>query len=249
MDRNVRPVKVSRRYDATGRRRQARATRAHILEVARGRFLTDGFAATTISAIAQDASVSVDTIYKSFGGKPGLVRSIHEQGLAGEGEVHAEIRSDALQTTEKDPRAVMRGIGRLAMEIAPLLAPVLLLIRDAAITDSDMAALKVELDDQRLERMTHNASNLRNAGFLRTGLTIAEARDIMWTYSSSELYELLVVIRGWSLEEYGAFIADALASALLSKEALWGQESAGSNRAGPTKSNARDGAKDDVARQ
>ena len=215
MDRNVGPVKVSRRYDASRRRRQASAARERILEVARRRFLTDGFAATTIAAIAQDAGVSVDTIYKSYGGKPGLVRSIHELGLAGEGDVHAETRSDALQRTESDPLTVMHGIGQLAMEIAPLVAPMLLIIRDAAIADPDMAALKAELDDQRLERMTHNARNLRKTGFLPDDLTIAAAGEIMWTYSSPELYELLVVVRGWSPERYGSFIADALASALL----------------------------------
>ena len=37
----------------------------------------------------------------------------------------------------------------------------------------------------------------------------------MWTYSSPELYELLVVTRGWPLERYGAFISEAMIAALL----------------------------------
>jgi hypothetical protein len=37
----------------------------------------------------------------------------------------------------------------------------------------------------------------------------------MWTYSSPQLYELLVVIRGWTLKRYSAFIADAMIAALL----------------------------------
>jgi AcrR family transcriptional regulator len=215
MDRNESPVKVARRYDASRRQAQARATREQILEVARRRFLAEGFGATTVASIAGDAGVSVDTIYKSYGGKPGLVRAIYEQGLAGDGEVHAATRSDALQTTERDPSALMRGIGRLAMEVAPRVAPVMLLIRDAAAGDPAMADLKVELDDLRLERMTHNARNLRDAGHLRHDLTIEAAGEIMWTYSSPELYELLVIVRGWSLERFGTFIADALAAALL----------------------------------
>src|SRR6187399_1690196 len=89
-----------RRYDSSRRRQQARQTRDDILAVARSRFLADGFAATTISAVAADAGVSVDTIYKTFGSKPGLVRAIHERGLAGEGPGDAESRSDSLQTTE-----------------------------------------------------------------------------------------------------------------------------------------------------
>jgi hypothetical protein len=37
----------------------------------------------------------------------------------------------------------------------------------------------------------------------------------MWTYSSPELYELLVVVRGWPVERYGTFIAEAMVAALL----------------------------------
>ena len=159
--------------------------------------------------------MSVDTIYKTFGGKPGLVRAIHEQSLTGDGAVDAETRSDALQTTESDPKAVLRGIGQLSAEVAPLVAPILLLIRDAATTDADMVALRAELDVQRLRRMTHNAENLANAGHLREGLTIAETAEIMWTYSSPELYELLVIVRHWSPQRYGTFISEALGAHLL----------------------------------
>jgi AcrR family transcriptional regulator len=215
MEQNSGPVKKPRRYDSTRRQEQARQTREAILDVARRRFLRDGFAGTTIAAIAGDAGVSVDTVYKTFGGKAGLVQAICENGLAGQGEVHAEARSDALQTTEPDPLKVMRGIGELAAEVAPRVAPIMLLIRDAAVTDTEMAALKAEFDDQRLERMTHNARNLADAGHLRPGLSTDDAGEIMWTYSSPELYELLIIKRGWSEERYGAFTAAALAAALL----------------------------------
>ena len=215
MEQKLRSVKP-RRYDSSRRRQQARQTRDDILAAARARFMADGFAATTISAVAGDAGVSVDTIYKAFGGKPGLVRAIHERGLAGEGPADAESRSDALQTTESDPRTLMRGIGQLSAEVAPLVAPILLLIRDAAATDDDMVALRADLDDQRLRRMTHNAENLSNAGHLRDGLTITEAAEIMWTYSSPELYELLVLVRHWSAERYGSFVSEALVAHLLS---------------------------------
>ena len=209
-----------RHYDSSRRRQQARQTRDDILAAARARFLTDGFAGTTISAVAADAGVSVDTIYKTFGGKPGLVRAIHDRGLAGDGPADAESRSDILQTTESDPRTVMRGIGQLSAEVAPLVAPILLLIRDAAATDENMVALRAELDDQRLRRMTHNAENLANVGHLRDSLSIAEAAEIMWTYSSPELYELLVLVRHWPPDRYGSFVSEALVAHLLSPQTM-----------------------------
>src|ERR1700738_1683282 len=135
MELNSFPVKSKRPYDSTRRRQQARQTRADILEAALRRFLADGFASTTIATLAADVGVSVDTIYKSFGGKPGLVRAICEQALAGEGPVPAEARSDALHTATRDPRAIVRGWSVLATEVAPRVAPILLLIRDAAAAD------------------------------------------------------------------------------------------------------------------
>src|SRR6476620_8608263 len=99
MERKVSDVKGRRPYDSSRRQAHARATRDAILDAARRRFLGDGFAVTTIASIASEAGVSVDTIYKTYGGKPGLVRAIYERGLAGDGAVHAEARSDALQLT------------------------------------------------------------------------------------------------------------------------------------------------------
>ncbi|HEX2850404.1 MAG TPA: helix-turn-helix domain-containing protein [Acidimicrobiales bacterium] len=215
MERNQRHVKQPRRYDSTRRREQAEQTRGAILDVARRRFLDDGFTPTTVAAIAGEVGVSVDTVYKTFGGKPGLVRAICDQGLAGAGPVHAEQRSDALQISEPDPLRIMQGLGLLAAEVAPRVAPIMLLVRDAAVSDPDMAKLKAELDAQRLERMTHNARNLARAGHLRDDVSVERAGEIMWTYTAPELYELLVIVRGWTAEQLGAFTADALTAALL----------------------------------
>ena len=207
-----------RPYDSTWRQAQARQTRQALLDAARDRFLTEGFTATTVAVIASDVGVSVDTIYKAFGGKPGLVRAICADALAGEGPVPAEIRSDALHDSEPGPQAIIRGWGALASEVAPRVVPILLLIRDAAIADPEMAELRADMDRQRLERMTQNARMLANAGHLRRGLTVEHAGEIMWTYSSPQLYELLVMIRGWPLPGFTAFITDAMVAALLPPE-------------------------------
>jgi len=209
------PVKPKRRYDSARRAEQARQTRAAIIEAARQLFLRDGFAATTTASIAAEAEVSVETIYKAFGGKPGLVRAICDAALAGARPVPAETRSDQLQLHEPDPRKIVRGWGELTAEIAPRIAPIMLLVRSASAADPEMAKLLAEIDAARLSRMTANAQNLAAAGHLRDGMTAEEAGEVMWTYSSPELYELLVVKRGWPPQRYGAFIAEAMIAALL----------------------------------
>jgi AcrR family transcriptional regulator len=208
-------AKTSRTYNSRGRQEQARRNRDSILDIAHAGFLAHGYAATTMTSIADKAGVAVDTVHKAFGGKAGLVRAIYERSLAGDGPVAAPHRSDEMQRTELDPHVVVRRWGALGAEVAPLVAPIHLLVRDAAITDPDMAALLRDSDSQRRDRMRQNATTLADRGHLKTGMTLEAATDLMWTYSSPELYELLVVRCGWDPARYGQFIGDSLAAALL----------------------------------
>lgn len=206
---------VNRRYDSSGRKQAALMRRARILDSAQRWFLRAGYGSTTIAAIAEDAGVSVDTIFKSFGGKPGLIRAIQARALLGVGPIPAERRSDELQNREVDPRRIVRGWSRFVTEIMPLSAPILLLVRDAASRYPELRKLLLKIEADRLRRMTENATRLQAAGHLRSGLTVAEAADTLWTYSAPELYELLVIRRGMPLERFGDFVADAMIAALL----------------------------------
>src|SRR3954464_7035762 len=97
----------------------------------------------------------------------------------------------------------------------PSPAPNLLIRSAAAATDLEMADLLAEVDQQRLRRMEGNARTLHERGDLRDGTTLEYARDVLWTISSPELYELLVLRRGWSMELLAAFQAEQLIAALL----------------------------------
>jgi len=215
MEQKPPAVNTRRRYDSSGRRERARQTRGQITDSAESLFLTNGYAATTVAAVAAAARVSVETIYKGFGGKPGLVRAIVDKGLAGEGPIPAEQRSDHIRDTEPDPRKILAAWGAFTAEIGPRAAPILTLARDAAASDPEIAALLDELSAARHQRMTHNARRLADAGHLRPGITIGHAADILWTYSSPELYDLLARQRGWPAERYGQFVGQALIAALL----------------------------------
>ena len=208
-------VNDQRTYDATGRRHQADRTRQEVIDAGSRLFLAHGFSATTVTAIAQASRVSEETIYKAFGGKAGLVRAIWARALQGEGSVPAEQRSDVMRATEQDPREVISRWGQFIVEVAPRVVPILLLIRSAASSDPRIAELLAEVDEQRLGRMERNAQTLHDRGHLRPGMTLGEARDILWTYSSPELFDLLVGRRGWSVERFGDFVTNQLISGLL----------------------------------
>lgn len=210
-------VNTQRRYDSSARRRRAEENRRAILATARDHFLKHGYAATTVPAIAAAADVSAETVYKAFGPKHAVVRALWERGLEGRGPVPAPVRSDALSDSESDPVSLLRRWGQLAKEVSSELSPIVLLIRDAAAHDAEMAALLDEVDQQRRERMRHNAVQLHVRGWLKPEVDLNTATDVLWTYTSQELYELLVVKSGWSVGDYGDFIADSLIAALIDK--------------------------------
>ena len=47
---------------------------------------------------------------------------------------------------------------------------------------------------------------------------LREATDVLWTCSSVEIYDLLVVQRGWPLSRFATFVADFMITALLPPE-------------------------------
>ena len=177
--------------------------------------MSEGFAGTTIARIAQDAGVSEEMVYKSFGNKIALVRAIRDQALFGAGPVHAEHRSDKMQASEDDPQVIIRGWSVLAMEVMPRVAPVLLLVREAAASDRELARLQEEMDAARLTRMTHNARTLLEG---RTSATGHYARCRDGCVVGLQLARALRAARPPARMVPGTvrrFIADAMIAALL----------------------------------
>lgn len=206
-------AQVKRQYDASTRRSRAAQTHDAVVAEAQQRFLVDGIGETRMSQIASATGVSVEYLYKRWGGKAGLVREVVARALEGTGAEPAESRSDAL--VDVDARTLAHAWGRLSAEVAPLVAPVLLLVRQAAASHPMMAALVVELDASRRARMLHNARRLAASGELRAGVDVEQAGDVLWTFSSPELYDLLVVRRGWSLQRYADFVTRGIVGELL----------------------------------
>jgi AcrR family transcriptional regulator len=207
-------VKERRAYDSSGRRAEAHLRRKAVLGSARELFTENGFAATTVTEVASASGVSPETIYKAYGGKAGLVRALYAVALEGDGDVAAEQRSEELRASA-NAREVVTGWSRLAMEVAPKVSSLQLLVRDAALVDPSLHDLLTELDDARHRRMTENAEFLRATGHLRRGVTLHAAADLLWSVSSPEMFELLVSRRGWSLETYAAFVDSTIAHGLL----------------------------------
>jgi AcrR family transcriptional regulator len=206
-------VKRRRRYDATARRARALQGQRAIVDAAERLFVRDGFQGTTIAAIAAEAGVSAETIYKTFGGKTGLVRAIRERAWPVTDRCTPAAVERAAAGGARSHR-IIEGWGRLTIEVAQVM-PILQLVAAAAPGDPAMARLREELDVARLGRMRQNAARLARAGHLRDGLRARDAGDVLWACSSPELYDLMVGRRGWTPARYARFIADVMTAGLL----------------------------------
>jgi AcrR family transcriptional regulator len=213
----TRSVKRTRPYDSTRRQEQARQTRAAILDAAGTLFRERGYARTTVAAVAEAADVSVETVYKAFGNKAQLLKGVFDVAIVSDHAPVPVLQRDLVQRIEAapDPRRKFEMYGDHLAQAGPRAGPVQLLVRAAGAGDPEVAAVWDQMSSERLYGMTEFARHLYDGGYLRAGVTLEEARDVLWTYNSVELYDLLVVQRGWTPERYGAWVARALASALL----------------------------------
>lgn len=206
-----------RRYDSTRRRQQAQQNRSAVLAAARQRFLAQGYAATTVAEIAGDAGVSVETVYKTFATKAGTLKALFDVSVAGDDEPIPMAQRDVIQHV-LDASGAARKIEIYAKHLAstmPRSAPIQLLARDAAASSPDAATVWKQIRHETLTAMTMFAADLARTGQLR--VSAGQARDVLWTYHAPELFELLVLERGWSATRYGKFIAHALVDALLDR--------------------------------
>jgi AcrR family transcriptional regulator len=210
-------VKTSRVYDSSRRQEQARLTRRAVLDVAKAHFLERGYVATTIAAIAEDAGVSVETVYKAFGNKPGLAKTLFDVTIVGDDEPIPMMQRKFVQQNmaDPDPRRRLTRYGAHIADVGTRVGPLLLVLRDAAVTDGGAAEIWQKLQAERVTGMSAFAQHLHEGGHLRRGVSPRQAADVLWAYNSVEMWDLLVRQRGWSSKRYGTWIGRQLVAALL----------------------------------
>ena len=210
------PVKT-RRYRSTTRAEQAARTRRHILRSARGLFLAQGYAATTMAQIAERARVAVDTVYAAVGTKPALLRLLLETAISGTDQaVPAEQRNYVTRIQAADNAREKLGIYANALvEMLPRLAPIEQVLDEAARQDPDLAALQAEIHQRRASNMLLLAEDLAQTGQLRPGVSVHEVADVIWATNAATFYSLLMSRPGWTPDRYGTWLADTWTRILL----------------------------------
>lgn len=210
------PVK-KRRYDMANRSRQAAETQRRIVDAAPRLFLRDGYAATSMNAIAVEAGVAVQTVYASMRTKPDILRAVIQLTVRGEEDQVPLAESSRWQAMEQasDPRAKLAMFARIHREICDREAAIFAVLETAAAVEPELGPLLREKEQFRYEDQARVARSLSGRGQLRGGLLVGKASDIVWALASERTYLALVEERGWGAEEYEAWLTDQLAAALL----------------------------------
>jgi AcrR family transcriptional regulator len=203
--------RVKRKYDGARRRAQSAETKNRILTAAHRLILEVGYRATTIAAVAEDAGVNVDTVYRLVGRKPVVLRELLERAISGTDDAVVAEDRDYVRAiiAEPDPAQKLAIYARAVCQIQQRMAPLFLALRDASSTEPEARDVWEEISQRRASNMRKLVQDLADAGGLRDDLTIDEAADIVWATNSSELYVLFTDQRGWSPQRFERWLADA----------------------------------------
>lgn len=195
---------------------RAKATRHRVLSAARQAFLADGYAGTTIRQVAAAADVSPETIYKRFGSKAGLFKDVYDVAMAGDEEPVPIAQRPQVQAVRAatNPASSATAYAHLAGAFTRRAGALIRLALSARGSDPDLDAFVTTIDHERLTGSTMAVREWAERGWLRPGLDVEQARDIVWTLNSPALWALLAA-RGWTLEAYQAWLAEALLSMVL----------------------------------
>lgn len=217
MTRVVNPS--TRRYQSQVRAEQAQDTRRRILEAATRLFVANGYARTTVSAVAAEAGVVPETIYGTLGSKRGLLEGVIDativayRGPALDAEHEPSGRRatiDRLATA----RERMRAWCGFACEILAHTSQIHALINGAADSEPFAVELRERLLRERLADVTESMRRYAT-GHLREGLTVEQAGERACALMSPEMHHLLTVGLGWTPDQHREWLCQLLVGELL----------------------------------
>jgi AcrR family transcriptional regulator len=212
-------VNVVKRKGRTRSRRadKAERTRQAILQAASELFAAQGFAATTISAIAAQADVAAETVYSRFGNKLTLISEILETAIVGDAP-----RVDVLELPEiaairaiTDQRTQVTRLAHLSRGILERTALAHRILRNSGTADPALAEFVAADRQRRHGHQTAYIAMLLDNGPLREGMSTPDAAAIYGAIANPDTYAELTSHRGWSPDHYENWLRDTLTLLLL----------------------------------
>lgn len=198
-----------------GRRARSQRSRVKINEAGRQLFVEHGYLATTMESIAERAELAVQTVYHLFGGKPAVLAAVLDTSIVGDHESIPLARRQWFERLESLTEPV-DAIAHLVAECVSVLervAPVYAVVRHAS-ADPDVGRLHDENRAGRRADHRRLVSILHRNGVVRATLDVDEAADRFYALVSEDVYLLLVVDCGWSVDRFRRWLIEAITAGL-----------------------------------
>lgn len=203
-----------RAYSSALRQEQAAQTRRRVVEAAEALFVEAGYGSTSVRKVAERAGVAEDTVYATFGSKIRLLTAVIDARLAPEGETNVMDRTEAdAVRRERDQRRQLELFARDVTNLLSKVGPIYEVLRTAGAVEPAAAAVYEEMNRYRLDNMRRVVGWLEAQGPLRVDSD--RATETLWALASPDVARLLRHVRGWSDDDYTAWLADTLTQVLL----------------------------------
>jgi len=205
-----------RPYRSPKREAAALKTRHAIRDAAEALFLRDGYARTTMKAIAAQAGVSEKTMYLTYATKANLLREVIQVAVRGD-------EAPATLAERPEWRAVVHGpaeqvFARLAALNATLMArtaPIIAVAEAAAATDPELAEHRDHAHATTRADLHALAVELKQRSVLAPHIDEQHAADTMYALAAdTSVYLRLTRDCGWTPTRYADLIAHTLSAAL-----------------------------------
>jgi TetR/AcrR family transcriptional regulator, regulator of autoinduction and epiphytic fitness len=209
--------KSRRGYVSGTRSEQAQKTRSRVIDAATRLFVEQGYAATTIRAIAAQAGVSVPTVELLFGTKAQLLHVVIDVAVVGDDEpvpvLNRAWAADAQSV--RDLAGFLSTVAQVLSEAQARSAGVMLAAYEAAASDPDIQLLILDRESQRERTSAWIVDSALDRAALRAVLDRAGAIDTVWMLMDPVIFNRLTRHRGWSSDRYASWFADSVAQLLV----------------------------------
>ena len=198
------------------RKVRALETRRRMITAAYTLFCSRGYQASTMTDIADQAHVAVQTLYFTFQSKSVLLQEAFEHAVLGPHPLPPHLQP-WFERMRRAPQAhdairhAVTGSSAIFERVAPLITAV-----RAVATDPDVSAVYARQEQMRRKGYSDIVDVLAHKSPLRAGLSPRAATDIVLVLLSPDTYHAFVTGHGWSPNRYKTWATDVIHQQLFS---------------------------------
>ena len=187
-------------------------TEERILAAARRLFLRDGYAATTLAAVADAAQVGHRTVYVRFGTKAALFKRVVDVAVAGDAEPIEVTGRDWFQASLTAPtlaervQAYARGVSGLMARAGDLIA----IAWQAELAEPVIAAAGRAGREATRDTVRMFCTHLRDDGLIPASCDITWLTDTVSLLSQAQTWLLGRDTLDWTSDHYSRWLAITL---------------------------------------